>query len=68
MEALYETSRIEPLLTIRQVGEVLGISRASIYRLIDAGELEPIKVGTLPRFAPEDLRGYIERKRSERGP
>jgi excisionase family DNA binding protein len=68
MKTLYEAARIEPLLTIRQVGDVLGCSRASIYRLIDAGELEPIRVGTLPRFAPEDLRSYIERKRSERGP
>jgi excisionase family DNA binding protein len=62
-----ESPRLEPLLTIRDVATVLGISRESVYRLIRAGELEPIRVGHRARFTRGDLRDYLERQR-ESGP
>jgi excisionase family DNA binding protein len=55
---------LEPLLTPRQVAEALAISRPSVYRLIETGELEAVRVGSRStRFAPEDVRRFVERRR-----
>jgi excisionase family DNA binding protein len=60
---LYEPERLERLLTINEVCELLGISRASVYGLMRAGELTPVRVGERARFEPVDVRAYIERRR-----
>lgn len=49
-----------PLLTVEDVGRRLHLSRASVYRLIDAGELVRIKVGGSARFRAEDVERLIE--------
>lgn len=54
---------LEPLLGIREVGEVLNVSRATVYRFVDQGVLVPIRIGHGLRFAPADLRELIERQR-----
>ncbi len=59
----YESDRLERLLTIGDVGRVLGVSRGSVYALIRGGELVPIRVGERARFSPADVRGYLERRR-----
>jgi excisionase family DNA binding protein len=59
----YEEVRLEPLLTIRQVGTILAISRESVYRLIRAGELGAIRVGSHRRFDPADVRTYLAEHR-----
>ena len=65
----YGQHRLEQLLTINDVGRVLGISRGSVYALIRSGELVPIRVGERARFDPADVREYLERRReAERAP
>jgi excisionase family DNA binding protein len=54
---------LEPLLTVKAVCELLGISKPTLYRLIHAGELVPIRVSRRPRFSADDVRGYLERSR-----
>jgi excisionase family DNA binding protein len=59
----YVRDRIEKLLTIADVAQVLGISRGSVYRLMRSGELPAIRVGERARFEPTDVRAYLERHR-----
>jgi excisionase family DNA binding protein len=54
---------LEPLLGIRDVGELLNVSRATVYRFVDQGVLVPIRIGHGLRFAPADLRELLERQR-----
>src|SRR4051794_22008212 len=54
---------LEPLLGIREVGELLNVSRATVYRFVDQGVLVPIRIGHGLRFAPADLRELLERQR-----
>jgi len=63
----YESGRLERLLTIGDVARLLGVSRGSVYTLIRAGELVPIRVGERARFEPSAVREYLERHR-EAGP
>lgn len=48
------------LLTIEEVGEQLGCSRALIYSLIKRGDLKPIKLGRATRFRPADIANLID--------
>jgi|SRR5205809_496473 len=57
------TRTIEPLLTIGDVSQALNVSRATIYRLMEAGELEPVRIRSRTRFAPSDVQEFIERQR-----
>jgi excisionase family DNA binding protein len=63
----YEVSRsdrraaIEPLLTVAGVGEILGVSRPTVYRLIRSGELAVVHVRRRKRFRPEDVRRFLSR-------
>jgi excisionase family DNA binding protein len=54
---------LEPLLTIGAVCELLGVSKPTLYRLIQCGELVPIRVSKRPRFSPEEIRLYLDRHR-----
>jgi excisionase family DNA binding protein len=49
----------EQLLTISEVSDLLRISRTSVYRLIERGDLEPLRVGERVRFAPAEIRRYL---------
>ena len=68
MEQRYKWHRIEPLLSVREVAEALGVSRATIYRLVERKELLPIRVHSDARFAPDDVRALIERSRERPEP
>jgi excisionase family DNA binding protein len=48
------------LLKVADVAERLGLSRTSIYRLIYAGDLKPVKIGRSIRFRPADVNRFIE--------
>lgn len=63
----YDSDRLEQLLTISDVARLLGVSRGSVYGLMRIGELVPIRVSERARFAPADIREYLERHR-EAGP
>ena len=55
--------QLEPLLTVDELGQFLGVSRASVYRLVRACELVPIRIGERTRFSPDDVRAYLARHR-----
>lgn len=49
------------LLTVREVAERLQVSKATVYRLCEAGELDHVRVSNAVRVAPEALARYLER-------
>ena len=57
----------ERLLTITEVGEMLGRGRASIYRDLNAGALpKPVRVGSSIRWPLSEINAYIEALKAER--
>jgi excisionase family DNA binding protein len=46
-----------PILTAAQQ---LGISRSSVYRLLDAGTFETVSIGTRRLIVSESLRHYVD--------
>jgi excisionase family DNA binding protein len=63
-----DRSTLEPLLTVAQCCDVLQVSKQTLYRLINSGELEPVRVGHHPRFVPGDIRAFVESHREEPAP
>jgi len=51
----------DELLTLTEALEFLGISRPTMYRLLDRGEVKGLKVGSQWRFRQADLAAYLER-------
>jgi excisionase family DNA binding protein len=54
---------LEPLLTINDAAEFLGISRRQVYTLLERRELPCVRVGERTRFLPADLRAYLDSRR-----
>ena len=52
--------QFEPLLTLKQVAVVLGLSERSVRRIIQAGDLPAIRIGGSPRIRSADLRAYMD--------
>ena len=50
----------EKLLKAPQVAEILNISRAMAYRLIQTGKIRSVQIGAACRVRPEDLEQYIQ--------
>jgi excisionase family DNA binding protein len=50
------------LLSLRRVAELLGVSTATVYHLVDRGELQHVRVSNAIRVWPADLAAYIERE------
>lgn len=57
------------LLTVRQVLELLNISRGKLYKLLNSEALfpRPIKIGGQLYFLPEEIDEFIFLKRQEAG-
>ena len=51
------------LLTVREVAARLVVSRATVYKLVDRGELPHVRISNAIRIAPADLNAFIERAR-----
>jgi excisionase family DNA binding protein len=51
------------LLTVADIIAALRISRSSVYRLFESGQLPWIQIGSSRRVRPEDLTQFIERHR-----
>lgn len=47
--------------TVRDTANHLRVSKATVYRLLKAGELSPIKVGRSTRICDESLAAFIAR-------
>jgi excisionase family DNA binding protein len=52
--------RINTLLKATDVAEILKISRAMAYTLMQRGEIPTVRIGKARRVRPEDLIKYIE--------
>jgi excisionase family DNA binding protein len=54
-----------PLFTVTTLCEYLAISRATLYRLIKRGEIEPVRIGSLTRFTENEVNRYITRQQKQ---
>jgi len=57
-------TEVKPLLTYREVAEVLGVTDRTVWELVRKGELRNVKVGRSVRIDPADLRQFIEDSKS----
>jgi excisionase family DNA binding protein len=53
----------KPFLSPQEISELLGVSVASIYRLIDARKLAAFKIGNSLRVLKEDMIEYLKSQR-----
>lgn len=60
--ALLEDNR-NPLYSVREVADALGVHPETIRRLIHDGRLDAVRVGRSLRVAPASLDGFLERQR-----
>lgn len=49
------------LYTVNEVCDQLKISRSTLYRLVNAGEIEPVKVRNCRRFTETAVNRYVDR-------
>ena len=55
-----ETSTLPALLRIFEVMDRTGLSKASVYRVINAGQLKTVKIGRSVRVTESELSRFIE--------
>lgn len=48
------------MLTVKEVLKILKISRTTLYRMIEKGELKVYRFGRSIRVKQDDLRAFIE--------
>jgi excisionase family DNA binding protein len=53
------------LLSPEQTCETIGVKRATLFKLLAAGEIPSIKIGRLRRIPVDGLKRYIERQVAE---
>jgi excisionase family DNA binding protein len=54
---------LQKLLTVEEVMQVLRISRPTLYRMLRAAKLEPVKIGKRTLFEMTDIRALIDRSK-----
>jgi excisionase family DNA binding protein len=62
-EVLDPEGRRQRLLPIGAAADYLGVSRATVERLVSRGQLPVVKVGASTRYDVEDLDGFIATNR-----
>jgi excisionase family DNA binding protein len=55
---------IEQLKSLDQVAELLDVNRRTVERLIAAGELVAVRIGSRVKIDPADLRRYIDSRKT----
>ena len=63
METRKEVSKLEKLLTVEEVAELLNVHTITVQRAIQKGDLIAAKIGRVYRISPEDLQAYIDSKK-----
>ena len=68
MTALHANRNVsERLLTDKEVGDLLGMCRTSVWNRVKDGTLpKPIKLGRLSRFSQSDIFGFIDAAKQQR--
>lgn len=59
LRSVRQPSTTKLLLTVQEAADVLSMSRASLYRLIRAGDVPILKIGAMTRVAPNALNTYV---------
>ncbi len=59
-------SGMEPLLSLEEAAKLLGVSSRTVRRALEAGDLQPIRIGRRILIEPAAIRAYIDRKREAR--
>ena len=74
MEAIFASAAFAPrnfrqneLLRVTDGARLLRLCRATIYRLVERGELPALRFGNSIRFNPEELNDRLRALRRERG-
>jgi excisionase family DNA binding protein len=58
-------STVPPLLDrVEETARLIGASRSTVYRLLDAGELEAVHIGRAVRITRASTEQYVERLRA----
>ena len=55
-----------PALTTKQVCEILGINRKTLYKMIANGEIPGVKSGKGYKVSPDAVRNHLKGKRSKK--
>ena len=61
MKHPHATAGEPELLTLGDAARILSVSRDTVRRLIDRGELQVVRIGASVRIPRTDIRGLIER-------
>lgn len=52
------------LISIAEVQQLLNVSRATVNRLLDRGELRRVHIGRAVRILSEDVEAFVQRIRA----
>ena len=64
-ESVSVAARTAPeLRTTAKTAALLDCSVRTVYRLVDRGELRPVRLGRVLRFEVDEIRDYLERSRA----
>jgi excisionase family DNA binding protein len=61
-----DSQHIPKFLTPPELAQLLGISKASVYRLVGNGSLPFYKIGGSLRFSEQDISQYLEDSKNSR--
>ncbi len=54
--------KLEKLLTIDELCEVLGVPRTTVKTMVALGEIPSIKIGRHRRFIPEEVQKWLKKR------
>ena len=54
-------------LTVSEVAKTLRVSSMTVYRLVNSGQLDAVRVGRSYRIRESDLRRYLEQRYMDAG-
>jgi len=56
-------SGVVRLLTVRDAAERLAVCTATVYALVERGEMQHLRISNAIRIHPDDLEAFIQGKR-----